>query len=89
MASIHSRTNPAFAATTPSDREVVITRVFDAARELVFEAWTKPRGPNGKDYRFKGAYRKIVPPERLVFTECFGEPAIGSPARLATVPFAG
>lgn len=28
--------------TTPSDREVAMTRVFDAPRERVFEAWTKP-----------------------------------------------
>jgi uncharacterized protein YndB with AHSA1/START domain len=28
--------------TTPSDREIVMTRVFDAPRRLVFEAWTKP-----------------------------------------------
>jgi uncharacterized protein YndB with AHSA1/START domain len=28
--------------TTPSERELVITRVFDAPRALVFEAWTKP-----------------------------------------------
>jgi uncharacterized protein YndB with AHSA1/START domain len=28
--------------TMPSDREIVITRVFDAPRSLVFEAWTKP-----------------------------------------------
>lgn len=28
--------------TTPSDRELVITRVFDAPRSLVFEAWTRP-----------------------------------------------
>ena len=27
---------------TPSDREIVLTRVFDAPRELVFEAWTNP-----------------------------------------------
>jgi len=26
----------------PSDREIVLTRVFDAPRRLVFEAWTKP-----------------------------------------------
>jgi uncharacterized protein YndB with AHSA1/START domain len=26
----------------PSDRELVITRVFDAPRELVFKAWTEP-----------------------------------------------
>ena len=28
--------------TTPSDREVAMTRVFHAPHELVFEAWTKP-----------------------------------------------
>jgi uncharacterized protein YndB with AHSA1/START domain len=28
--------------TTPTDREVAMTRLFDAPRELVFEAWTKP-----------------------------------------------
>jgi uncharacterized protein YndB with AHSA1/START domain len=28
--------------TTPSELEIVITRVFDAPRSLVFEAWTKP-----------------------------------------------
>ena len=26
----------------PSDREILMTRVFDAPRRLVFEAWTKP-----------------------------------------------
>jgi len=40
--------------TTPSDREIVMTRVFDAPRRLVFEAWTNPEhlphwmlGPEG------------------------------------------
>jgi len=28
--------------TTPSDHQIVITRLFDAPRALVFEAWTKP-----------------------------------------------
>jgi uncharacterized protein YndB with AHSA1/START domain len=28
--------------TLPSDREVAMTRVFDAPREAVFDAWTKP-----------------------------------------------
>ena len=27
--------------TTPGDRHIVITRLFDAPRSLVFEAWTK------------------------------------------------
>jgi uncharacterized protein YndB with AHSA1/START domain len=47
-------TNPATTYTTPSDREVVITRVFDAPRRLVFDAWTRPEhvphwmtGPEG------------------------------------------
>jgi uncharacterized protein YndB with AHSA1/START domain len=40
--------------TTPSDREIVITRVLDAPRRLVWEAWTSPEhlprwllGPEG------------------------------------------
>jgi uncharacterized protein YndB with AHSA1/START domain len=40
--------------TTPSDREIVMTRVFDAPARLVFEAWTDPKhlphwmlGPEG------------------------------------------
>src|SRR2546426_11466964 len=40
--------------TTPSDREILMTRVFDAPRRLVFEAWTNPKhlphwmlGPEG------------------------------------------
>jgi uncharacterized protein YndB with AHSA1/START domain len=28
--------------TTPSEREIAMTRVFDAPRSLVFDAWTKP-----------------------------------------------
>jgi uncharacterized protein YndB with AHSA1/START domain len=31
-----------FKVTTPSDREIRLTRVFDAPRHLVFEAMTKP-----------------------------------------------
>jgi len=40
--------------TTPSDREIVVTRVFNAPRRLVFDAWTNPEhlphwmlGPDG------------------------------------------
>ncbi len=29
------------AITTPTDRQIVVTRVFDAPRALVFEAWTR------------------------------------------------
>src|SRR5512145_922942 len=83
--------------TMPSDREILITRVFDAPRRLVFEAISKPehvarwwgprcmtmlscemdfrpggawrfvsRGPDGNEYGFRGVYREIEPPERIV-----------------------
>jgi len=42
------------AVTTPTEREIVMTRVFDAPRKLVFDAWTNPKhvphwllGPEG------------------------------------------
>lgn len=57
-------------ATNQSGRELVITRIFDAPRSLVFEAWTKPEhmakwhGPRGFtctilkcDLRVGGSYR--------------------------------
>jgi uncharacterized protein YndB with AHSA1/START domain len=35
--------NPAtLTVTTPTDREIVLTRVFDAPRRMVFDALTKP-----------------------------------------------
>jgi len=76
-----------------------MTRVFDAPRELVYQAhtdpkhiaqWWGPRGqtttvetmdvrpggawrfvqhdPEGNEYAFRGEFREVVPPERLVFT---------------------
>jgi len=59
--------------TTPSDREILITRAFDAPRKLVFEAYTKPElvkrwllGPPGWtmpvceiDLKVGGAYRYV------------------------------
>ncbi len=57
----------------PSDREILITRVFDAPRALVFAAWTKPEhvarwwGPGGFtmprceiDLRPGGSYRFVM-----------------------------
>lgn len=58
---------------TPSDREVVMTRVFDAPRDLVYEAWTTPEhvsqwllGPDGwtmpvceMDLRPGGSWRRV------------------------------
>ncbi len=35
-------TRPKATLTLPSDREMLITRDFDAPRRLVFEAWTRP-----------------------------------------------
>src|SRR5687767_7939422 len=59
--------------TTPSEREIAMTRVFDAPRSLVFDAWTKPEllkrwlGVRGGwtfavceiDLRVGGAYRYV------------------------------
>jgi uncharacterized protein YndB with AHSA1/START domain len=60
----------ASAAARPAERELVITRVFDAPRPLVFKAWTEPEhlvrwwGPQGfttpsctMDVRPGGAFR--------------------------------
>jgi uncharacterized protein YndB with AHSA1/START domain len=38
----HATNSHTFTLTTPSDREIRITRLFDAPRHLVFEAMTKP-----------------------------------------------
>lgn len=92
--------------TTPSDREISISREFSASRERLFEAWTRPQllrqwnhGPDewpyalcemdlrvggkirwvwphttdGAEMGLRGAFREIIPPERLVFTELFDE----------------
>src|SRR5215813_7749316 len=59
--------------TTPSDREIVLTRVFNAPRHLVFDALSKPEllkrwfGPHGwslstceVDFRVGGGFRFIL-----------------------------
>jgi uncharacterized protein YndB with AHSA1/START domain len=38
----HVANSETFKLTTPSDREITITRLFDAPRHLVFEAMTRP-----------------------------------------------
>jgi uncharacterized protein YndB with AHSA1/START domain len=86
-------------STRLSDNEFVMSRVFDAPRELVFKAYTDPeqvphwwgprnvttivdkmdvkpggewryihRDADGTEYGFRGEYREVVPPERLVST---------------------
>ena len=59
--------------TAPTDREIVLTRVFDAPRHLVFEAFTKPEllkrwfGPRGwtlavcdVDFGVGGGFRFVL-----------------------------
>jgi uncharacterized protein YndB with AHSA1/START domain len=64
--------------TTPTEREIAMTRVFDAPRHLVFDAWTKPEllkrwllGPPGWsmvvcdiDLKVGGSYRYVWRHER-------------------------
>ena len=90
--------------TETATRDLVITRVLDAPRDLVFDAWTKPerlvrwfgpknfttpvskidlrvggeylncmRSPDGHEYWTTGVYREIVPLEKLVYTDSFGD----------------
>jgi uncharacterized protein YndB with AHSA1/START domain len=42
MAVTRAANSETFKTSTPSDREIVITRLFDAPRRLVFEAMTRP-----------------------------------------------
>ena len=37
-----ARNTESLVITTPTDREIVLTRSFNAPRKLVFEAWTRP-----------------------------------------------
>ncbi len=96
--------------TLPSDREILLSRVFDAPRHLVWEAMTTPAyvrrwwcmdgftmpvcdidlrvggayrylmiSPDGQEVGFRGEYREIVAPSRIVHTEIF-EPFPDHPA---------
>jgi uncharacterized protein YndB with AHSA1/START domain len=90
--------------TTPTELDVTARRVFDAPRQLVWDAHTRPEhvsrwllGPDGwtmpvceidlrpggawryvwrhtdgREMTMTGAYREVVPPERLVNTESWG-----------------
>jgi uncharacterized protein YndB with AHSA1/START domain len=70
--------------TTPSEREILMTRAFDAPRKLVFEAHSKPElirrwllGPDGwsmpvceVDFRVGGKYRYVWRCERETTPGC-------------------
>lgn len=116
MPGIHTANSDTFKATTPSDREITLTRLFDAPRQLVFDAMTRPehvrrwwgilderysvhvceidlrpggawrfvgRGPQG-EFAFRGVYREIAAPDRLVYTEIY-EPFPGDGSLVTTV----
>jgi uncharacterized protein YndB with AHSA1/START domain len=86
--------------TLPNDRDVVVTRVFDAPASLVFDCHTKPdlvrrwlvtpgwtmpvcdidlrvggryhyvwKNDDGKQFGFRGEYREIAAPNRIVHLE--------------------
>ena len=90
--------------TTPNDREIRVTRVFDAPRSLIWDCHTKPSlvrrwmlGPDGwsmpvcdidlrvgggyrhvwrndadgSQFGFRGQYKELVAPQRIVHTEGF------------------
>jgi len=107
---VEKRKNQSTGVTERSaERELVITRIFDAPRELVWKAWTEPehfkkwwgpknftapvikidlrvgggylycmRSSEGQEFWTTGAYREIVPMERLVYTDSFSD-AEGNP----------
>lgn len=99
MTATQAKTHNPLTLTTPSDREIVMTRVFDAPRELVFQAHVDPKaipqwwGPrryqtivdkmdvrpggawrfinraaDGEEHAFRGEFREVTPPERIVWT---------------------
>lgn len=99
----------AMTLTTAGDTDIVLTRAFDAPRERVWDAYTKPellkrwlggppgcelvvcevdlrpggryryvwRTPDGVEMGMAGVYREVARPERLVYTESFGEDSAG------------
>ncbi|MBD5657080.1 MAG: SRPBCC domain-containing protein, partial [Candidatus Eremiobacteraeota bacterium] len=69
----HPKNERRLQVATPSDREIVMTRIFDASRDLVFDAFTTPEwirrwllGPPGwsmpiceVDLRVNGPFRYV------------------------------
>lgn len=106
------------ALTLPSDREILVTRWFDAPRDLVFRAvtetehlarWWGPRQyvteipeydfrvggayrflqrtPDGTEHPFKGEFRVIEPPGRLVMTQIYDVPPVNESAVVVAMEF--
>lgn len=96
-----TNSNPATNTDAPP---LVITRMFDAPREMVWKAWTDPdllvkwwgpheftspmakidlrvggryinamQGADGQIFYGTGLYREVVPMEKLVYTDSFGD----------------
>jgi uncharacterized protein YndB with AHSA1/START domain len=88
-----------YTLSVPTDTQIVMERVFDAPRELVYRAYTDPElipqwwglraattridtldlrpggawrwvqtMPDGTEFGFRGEYREVVPPEKVVST---------------------
>jgi uncharacterized protein YndB with AHSA1/START domain len=70
-------------------QDLVLTRTFDAPREMMWRVWTEcrflklwwgpkdfthcMRSPKGRDFWSAGVYLEIVRPERLVCTDSFAD----------------
>jgi uncharacterized protein YndB with AHSA1/START domain len=98
--SAETKDEKAAKVTKPSDREILIERVFDAPRDRVYAAFTDPElipqwwgrhedtttvekmevepggdwrfvtvsSEDGEEHAFRGSFREVVPPERIVWT---------------------
>jgi uncharacterized protein YndB with AHSA1/START domain len=86
----------AAADANPTEASIVITRIFDAPRELVWKAWTDPKhmaqwwGPQGftnpvceLDVRVGGAWRIVMRSSDGIEYPCGGDDAQGSPTSRA------
>ena len=102
----------------PGKPTMVLTRVFDAPRRLVFVAYSRPehvarwwgrrgqaltvyemdfrpggawrfvlRGADGQEHPFRGVYREIVPPKRLVYTFVYDVPGVRDQEAVETLTF--
>src|SRR6266849_5085215 len=65
--------------TVNETERMAVTRVFDAPRALVWEAWTNPkyvscmRTPDGQEFWNGGEYHEIVVHEKIVYSMYFAD----------------